>query len=67
MHNTKRDTHNFYVETLNRKNPWGGGESTHVTALQELFIRVSVLGLIGKRGDQKDLPLNGGEGIFILD
>jgi len=70
MHNKKRETQDFYVETLNQEKPQGGGESTiihRLQKLQELFVRVSVLSLIGRKEDPKVLPPAGGEGIFMLD
>ena len=68
MHNTKGKTHAFYVETLNREKPRGGREEfTIIPRLQELFARVSVLGLAGRKEDlQKSLLLGGGIFIFLI-
>ena len=61
IHNTKRETVDFYVKTFNwKKSRGGGGESTIIRRLHELqrlFVKVSVLGLIRRKeeSDAKNL------------
>jgi len=57
MQSTKRERDMiFYVETFNWEKPRGGGEFTiiyRLQKLQKLYVRVSVLGLTGRREGPK--------------
>jgi len=59
------------VKTLNWEKPRGGGEESttirRLQALQEWFVRISVLGLIERKENPKVTPpLVRGEGMFML-